>query len=501
MKAVVIGAGLGGLSCGIHLLKKGFEVVIYEKNAASGGRANRLEEKGFKIDMGPTLVLMPEVLEGVFQTAGRKLSDHIDLRKLDPGYRIFFPGGRHFDMVDHLPRLVEQIGAFEPSLPAGQAGAPGRFEAFRRDVESKFTCSRRVFIERSFESIFDVVNLESLKSFFKIKPFGNAWDHAYGYFKNAELATVFSCQALYLGDSPFRVPALYNLLAYVEFTHGIWFPMGGMKAVPDALERIFKELGGTLKLESEVDSVAIEKGRARGVRFKNGRLDKADVVVSNRDLPASYFYFVESGQRPSVPDSRIRGWHYGSSCVLYYLGLRRKIEGLFHHNIFISNDYRKSCDEIFVEEVLPEEPLLYVCCPTKTDPSLAPEGKEAVYILALAPNLRNAEEKPDYDAFRTKVLLRLAASGVDIRPEDIELERIFTPRHFESMYGSFYGNAFGLAPDFLQSACFRPFSKSRDVKGLYHTGASTHPGSGIPMVLTSGRLVADQVARDFGGRR
>lgn len=494
MNASIIGAGLGGLSCGIHLLKKGFQVKIYEKHSRSGGRVNVIEQNGFKIDMGPTLVLMPEILENVFKTAGKKLSDYIRLRPLDPGYRIFFANGQSFDMTNNPSRMIRQVLEYAP-------GRERSFYAYRRDVEKKFVHSRRAFIEKNFESFWDMVNWESLIGFFHIRPFGNAYQHVYRFFKNHELAIAFSCQTLYLGQSPFKTPSLYNLLAYLEFTYGIWYPEGGMSQIPKALEKLFIDMGGILQFDSEIESIVVQDRKASGIRLKNGTVELSDAVISNRDLPASYYHFVDSKFRRSVTDKKIRNWHYGSSCVLIYLGLKKRIKGLLHHNILISSNFKRSCQEIFERGVFPEEPLLYVCSPTQTDPSLAPEGKEIVYILALAPNLKDSNASPeDITSFCERIFRRIKSNGVDIEQKDIELRHVFTPQDFESSYGSFYGNAFGLAPDFFQSACFRPQSKSKDVKGLYHTGASTHPGGGIPMVLTSGRLVAEQVDADFRDR-
>jgi len=491
MNAAIIGAGLGGLSCGIHLQKRGFRVTIYEKNATPGGRAGVLQEKGFRIDMGPTLILMPEVLEGVFKTAGKAMEDYVRLQKVDPAYRIHYGDGQTFDMTTDRERLLAQIGSF---VPGGQK----IFKRYEADVRAKFESSRGNFIEKNFDSVLDMVSLESLIGFLKIKPYGNAYDHVYRYFREPHVAAAFSCQTLYLGESPFRVPSLYNLLAYLEFTYGIWYPEGGISTIPRSLARVFTELGGVIQYGSDIESVVVEGRQAKGVRLRGGTVELADIVISNRDIGASYLEFIDEKNRPSLPDRRIRSWRYGQSTVLYYLGLRKKIPGLLHHNIFLSSDFKKSCDEIFVKGVLPQDPLLYVCVPSKSDPTAAPEGKEAVYILALTPNLKGfVDWENDLGLFRKRVFDVLAQRGFEIAERDVELERVFTPRDFESQYGSLYGNAFGLGPGFFQSACFRPSIKSHDVARLYHTGASTHPGSGIPMVLTSGRLAAESAAKDF----
>jgi len=494
MNAAIIGAGLGGLSCAIRLQRAGYDVKIYEKNTRPGGRAAVLEEKGFRIDMGPTLVLMPEVLQSIFTDAGRDLSNYLTLKKLEPGYRIAFADGKEFLMTDDTEKLARQIHDFA-------SDADPAFYRYRQDVKDKFEFSRASFIERNFDSVFDLFTLKSLHSAIKIKPFGSAYGHAYSYFKNHYLAAAFSCQTLYLGDSPFRVPSLYNLLGYLEFTHGVYYPEGGIGRIPEALRDLFLDLGGTIQYGAEVASVAVENGCVTGVRLVDGALELADVVVSNRDIGASYKFHVAPADRKSMPDSKIDKLRYGQSCAMFYLGLNKKVEGLMHHNILLSSDFKKSCHQIFEEGVLPDDPLLYVCSPTKTDPSLAPKGKDIVYILALAPNLKGKVDwAVDLAKFRKRVFERLAKSGVSIDRKDIELERHFTPEDFESRYGSLYGNAFGLGPDFLQSAAFRPSSRSKDVRGLYHVGASTHPGTGMPMVLMSGKLAGDRIQKEMAPR-
>jgi len=253
-----------------------------------------------------------------------------------------------------------------------------------------------------------------------------------------------------------------------------------------------------LRLNAEVDHIHLEENQARGIKLKDGSLELSDAVVSNRDLPASYYHFIDEKQRPSVTNQKIESWHYGSSSLMLYMGLNRKIDGIFHHNILVDKDLKKSTEEIFNQGKLPSEPLIYACCPTKTDESLAPPGKDILYILAIVPNLKGSVNwSRDAAEFRKRIFARLQQNNIKIQESDIELEKMFTPRDFETTYGSFNGTAFGLAPDFFQSAAFRPSIKSKDIKGLYHVGMSTHPGGGIPMVLTCGRLAAKQISKDF----
>jgi len=492
MDVIIIGAGLAGLSAGIHLLNRGFKVRIYEKRSCAGGRASRFEERGFRIDMGPTLVFIPDVIEDLFASVGRNRCDYFRLKRLEPGYRVGFSDGKSFIMCSDISELKRQIAEFAP-------GRERLFDRYCRDVGDKFEFSRGAFIEKNFNSILEMADGDSISSLFKIKPWGTAYGHVNRYFRNPHLAGAFSFQTFYLGQSPCRTPSLYNLLAYLEFTYGTWYPMGGLYEVPLALARLFEEMGGVLRINAEVEKIHVENGRAAGVRLKPDELELADVVVSNRDLPASMRDFVDQRHRPRVSDRKIRGWHYGASCFMMYLGLRRKIEGLFHHNILINTDFKGATRRIFDKGLLPEEPYLYVCCPSKTDPLAAPEGKEALYILAIVPNLKGRVHwGREAKAFRKKILERLAANGTPVREEDIEVEKVMTPHDFEKEFGTYDGAAFGLSPDFFQSAAFRPPIRSKDVRGLYHVGASTHPGGGIPVTLTCGKLAAEQIVKDFG---
>lgn len=491
MKITIIGAGLSGLSCGIHLLNQGHQVMILEKNDRVGGRANIVSEKGYKIDMGPTLVLLPEILNNLFLETGRNLSDYLTLKKLEPGYAVLFSDGKKFEMTTDIQNLRMQADSFTEN-------GSKLFDKYHEDVRAKFESSRSTFIERDFASLWEMIGWNEMSAAMKIKPLGNAYQHLYRIFKDPYLATALSCQALYLGQAPQKTPALYNLLAYSEFTYGIWYPMGGMRQIPLALEKVFKEMGGEIQLNAPVKKIATESKRVTGVILENGVQYHSDVVVSNRDLPASYTSFIEEQDRPRVSNRKINGWNYGCSTFMIYLGLSKRLKNVLHHNLLVTKDFERPIDQIFNQGTLPDEPLLYVCCPTQTDPSLAPEGHEALYILCIVPNLNGKVDwTKDRAEFRKRVFKRIHQAGIEFEESDIQMEEQFSPEDFRDLYGTHLGTAFGLAPDFLQSAAFRPSIKSKDIQGLYHVGMSTHPGGGIPMVLTCGKLCAHRIRQDI----
>lgn len=491
MKITIIGSGLSGLSCGIHLLNQGHQVVMLEKNDRIGGRANQVNDQGYKIDMGPTLVLLPEILNSLFLEVGRNLSDYLTLKKIEPGYVVSFSDGKKFEMSTDIHQLRLQAASFTER-------GDQLFDKYHDDVRTKFESSRSTFIERDFASLWEMVGLNEMSAALKIKPLGNAYQHLYSIFKDPYLATALSCQALYLGQAPQKTPALYNLLAYSEFTYGVWYPMGGMRQIPLALEKIFKEMGGEIQLNTPVKRITTEAKQVTGVLLENGVRYTSDIVVSNRDLPASYTHFIEEKERPKTTNKKINKWHYGCSTFMIYLGLSKKLKNVLHHNLLVTKDFEHPIGQIFNQGCLPDEPMLYVCCPTKTDPSLAPEGHEVLYILCIVPNLTGKVDwKSDREAFRKLVFKRIQHAGIDLDEADIQMEQQFSPEDFRDLYGTHHGTAFGLAPDFLQSAAFRPSIKSKDIQGLYHVGMSTHPGGGIPMVLTCGKLCANRIRTDL----
>ncbi|MCA9395776.1 MAG: phytoene desaturase, partial [Candidatus Omnitrophica bacterium] len=413
------------------------------------------------------------------------------LKKLEPGYAVSFSDGKKFEMTTDIQKLRMQADSFTEN-------GSKLFDKYHEDVRVKFESSRSTFIERDFASLWEMIGWNEMSAAMKIKPLGNAYQHLYRIFKDPHLATALSCQALYLGQAPQKTPALYNLLAYSEFTYGIWYPMGGMRQIPLALEKVFKEMGGEIQLNAPVKKITVEAGRASGVILENGVQYHSDAVVSNRDLPASYTNFIEEQERPKVTNQKINRWNYGCSTFMIYLGLSKRLKNILHHNLLVTKDFGRPIDQIFNQGTLPDEPLLYVCCPTKTDPSLAPEGHEALYILCIVPNLNGKVDwTKDRAEFRKRVFKRIHQAGIEFEESDIQMEEQFSPEDFRDLYGTHLGTAFGLAPDFLQSAAFRPSIKSKDIRGLYHVGMSTHPGGGIPMVLTCGKLCAHRIRQDF----
>lgn len=485
---MVIGAGLGGLSAAITLANNGYKVDVLERNGHSGGRMDIIAEQGFRIDMGPSMLMMPEVVERIFADCGRDWRNYLTLKRVDPAYKICWNDGTCLDMGTTPERMTEQIREFAPDDAAGFARL---FEGMR----GKYENARYNFIERRFNSLSDLINSRTLNGLRKALPLDTVWNFVGKHVQNPKLREAFTFQTLYLGISPFSCPSIYALLPFIEMEFGVWFPHGGMHAIAEAMEKLLGELGGTIHYHQDVERILLHGKNAVGVRTADGNDWHSDVVVCNMDLPTAYTKLLPLEVRRKNTDARMAGFEYGCSGYLLYLGIKHILSHLGHNAIILSENYKTVLDEICVQKVLPSDPAMHVCIPTRTDPSLAPADHDIVYVLVPVPNTQaNINWTTEAPSLRERVLDKLEAVCLPGLRDAIVFEREMTPPDFESRYGCYAGAAYGgLNPTFLQSAYFRPHSRSEDVNDLYFVGASTHPGGGMPIVLTSGRLAAEEI--------
>ncbi len=489
MRAVVVGAGLGGLGTGIHLARQGWDVTILERNPLPGGRMNQIREEGFRIDTGPTLLMMPEVIEQIFASCDRDIRDYIQLERCDPSYEVRFGDGTRLAM-GQTEGMQEQFAQFNERDAA-------RFPAMMQDMERRYQLARYRFIERPFNQLGDLLNPQTLDGLRRAMPIRSVWDYVSRFCDDPRLRQALTFQTLYLGTSPYECPSMYGFLPFIEMEYGVWFPRGGMYAIADGLARLFRELGGRLECGVDVERIEVEGGTARGVHTADGRYHTGDVVVSNCDVQTTYTRLIDAEHRPRNTDRRMAARDSGCSGYLLYLGVKRLPENWRHHTVLLPQDYEGVMEDLFVRQCLPREPALYTCVPTCTDPSLAPEGHHILYMLAPAPHLEGAVDwEREAPRFRQQCLDAVRRAGWEGIENDIVFEREWTPIDFQREYGLFRGSAFGLTCTFWQSAYFRPHTRSEDVRNLYLVGASTHPGGGVPIVLTSARLVADTIQSD-----
>ncbi len=486
--ALIIGAGLGGLSAGIHLSRQGWRVTLLEKNERCGGRMNVIREQGFSIDMGPTMLMMPDVMDDLFKSCGRRREDYFETTRLTPAYSIHWPDGTRMDMGCAKEELIAEAMKISPE------DAP-KIPALVKAMQNKYDNARFNFIEKPFYSISHLLRLSTIKGMFRALPLNSVWDLVGKFVKNDKLRQAFTFQTLYLGISPHECPSIFALLPYIEMEFGVWFPKGGTYALAEGLEKLFLELGGEVHYDLPVQQVLLNGKKATGVRTCDGRDWRADVVVSNADLPTVYRNLVSPDVRRKNTDSSIERLEYGCSGYLMYLGVKHMESDFGHNVILLSDNYDEILDDICIHKRLPRDPAMHVCTPTKTDPSLAPPGHDIIYVLVPCPNTQGIIDwDREAPILRERVLDKLEATGYPGLRENIVFERDFTPPEFEELYGCYAGSAYSsMSLTFMQSAYFRPHMRSEDVEGLYFVGAGTHPGGGVPIVLTAGRIVADEI--------
>jgi phytoene desaturase len=480
---------MGSLAAAIRLGAMGFDVEVFEKNAQLGGRVGRLEENGFTFDTGPSLLLMTDTYRELFDFAGRDLDDYVGLIPLDGQYRVNFGDGDALTIRRTLPELIKELERIEP-------GVTPRFYRFLEDACGKYRLGRTEFVERDFEGARDFFGLRNLRLLLRTRALNNYYRSVSRFFRTEKLRQAFSLQTMYLGLSPFRAPAVYSLLPYTELAEdGLWFPEGGMYALIEAMERLATELGVRLHLNCPVERVVVTKGLARGVRVGGDEIE-ADAVLVGADLPYAYRELLAGS---ADEDFRLRGREkldYTASAFMLYLGIDRKLEGMLHHNFYLSKRYRENFEAIFRDRRLPDDPSFYAVVPSRTEPDMAPAGMESLFVLVPVPHLGGEVEwERDGAAFKEKVY-GLLRERCGIQRDWVVFEKQRTPLDWRADYNLEEGAAFGIGHGILQVGYFRPPMVSRSVDRLYFVGASTRPGTGVPLVTIGARLVADRIERE-----
>jgi len=474
-KVAIVGAGVGGLSVAARLAKDGFSVEVFEKLAKCGGRNNLLEDRGFRFDMGPSFVLMPDFFEEVFAYCGRRLADYLDLRVLDVNYKLFYPDGDTLTVYRDSHRTREELERIE-------RGGAAAFDAFIAETGRIYKLVRPL-LYKCFTAG-SLMHPEYWPLIYRIRIFESYWKLAAKFFKSEKLRFAFTFEAMFMGVSPYQAPAFYSIISYTDQVQKISHPMGGMYRIPLALEKLAREYGAKFSYNSEVKKVSRASGKV-ALELDSGRV-LADKAVINAD----YAY-----ARESLLGRKIPGYKYSCSVLLLYLGLKSKVSGLEHHNLFFAKDLNKNLSDIFKYKVISDDFSFYIHVPTVTDPSLAPAGKEIVYVLIPVPNLeKNKEDISSHEESMRNLVFKTvkAKLGVDLEAL-IETEHRFYPGDFISRYNIKNGATFGLAHNLMQSAFFRPPNFDRRLKNVYFVGASTQPGGGLPVVIAGSKIVADLI--------
>jgi phytoene desaturase len=478
---VVIGSGFGGLAAAVRLGTRGYRVTVLERLDQPGGRARVFRQDGFTFDAGPTVITAPFLFEELWELCGLRLEDDVDLRPVHPFYRIRFDDGDVFDYSGSSQLMKAEVRRFSPRDEAG-------YERFVAMSERIF----RVGFERlghvPFDSVWSMVRI--VPDMVRLKSFMTVYRLVSFYVKDPRLRQVLSFHPLLVGGNPFATTSIYSLVAFLERKWGVHFPIGGTGALVQGLLRLVEGLGGAVRLNADVSEVLVEEGRARGVRLIDGETIPADVVVSNADSAWLYRHLVPESARRRWTDRRLERARYSMSLFVWYFGTRCRYPDVAHHTILLGPRYEGLLKDVFGHRRLAADFSLYLHRPTATDPGLAPDGMDAFYVLSPVPNLEgDADWTVQAEPYREAIERHLADTMLPGLKDEIVTSRVMTPLHFRDELLAFRGSAFSFEPILRQSAWFRPHNRSRDIEGLYVVGAGTHPGAGVPGVLSSARVL------------
>ena len=493
----IVGAGLGGLAAAIRLSVRGVRVTVFEQGPRVGGKLNQWAADGWTFDTGPSLLTMPAVLHEIFADAGATLADALTLDPVDPICHYQFADGSVLDVTTDAARMAANIAAIAPN----DVAAFFRFLAYAGDLYSvaaepflrhpmrRETLQREGWaLLRSGPRARAAVRLASPATVHR------AVSH---YFRDPRLRQVFDRYATYNGSSPFRAPAVFCLIPFIEFSTGAWHPRGGMYRIAEALRDLAAACGATIHLNTPVSEIIVHDGRARGIQLASGDSIDADAVVANVDVLTTYERLLEPTATVRATRRTLRQLEPSYSGFVLLLGTRRTYPELPHHTVLFSADYRAEFSDIGAARVPPSDPTIYVCRATATDPSVAPVGCDNLFIMVNVPYL---DERTDWDAmsgpYRDHILETLRRRGLDINESTIAVEETWTPDRLRRAYGAQRGAIYGFASNTMRASFLRPPNRSAAIAGLYFAGGSTHPGGGIPLALLSGRIAADLVCED-----
>lgn len=489
-KTIVIGAGVAGLSAAASLAVKGFEVTLFEKHPIPGGRARKFASDGFTFDMGPSWYWMPDVFEKFFNGFGRKVSDLYALKRLDPSYRIYYGKGDFLDVPAGVPALCDFFEALEP-------GSSKPLMKFLREGAYKYQLGMSSLVYKPGLTWREFANRKVLSGAFRLHLFQSLSSYVRKFFRHPRLISLLEFPVLFLGAAPAKTPALYSLMNYADMALGTWYPMGGMFRIIEAMAKVCEENGVHFRYSAPVSGITIERRSATGIT-SDGKFFPADYVVAGAD-----YHHVEADLLPrrarqyteAYWDSRV----LAPSSVIFFLGFNKKIHNLLHHTLFFDEDMEGHIRDIYADPRWPRAPQFYVCCPSKTDPHVAPPGCENIFVLVpVAAGLHDDESVRE--KYFNMIMSRMEKlTGETIRPH-LVFKRSYAHRDFSSDYNAFRGNAYGLANTLLQTANLKPRLKSNTVDNLFYTGQLTVPGPGVPPALVSGQVAASVILSQHENR-
>ncbi|MFD0958418.1 phytoene desaturase family protein [Paenibacillus chungangensis] len=491
-KTIVIGGGIGGMSAAIRLAADGHHVTLLEKNERVGGKLNIRAGEGFTFDTGPSILTMPWVLEQLFASAGRKLSDYAQLIRVEPQWRTFYGDGVTIDVTSDLPEMLNQMQRIS-------SGDASQLLAYLQYCQRMYEASCKSYYSHSLSGLSELRSLHTLKELMALDPMRSMNQGTARYIKDKRLRQLFDFFAMYVGSSPYAAPAVLSQLVYVQLGLGIYYVEGGMYNLARGMLKLMEELGIEVRTGCEVESLLVSDSSASGVKLADGSIVQADIIVSNLEAIPAYNTILRSHPRSEEAARNLTRYKPTVSGLVLLLGVDRSYEQLLHHNFFFSDNPEKEFRDIFEEGVPASDPTIYIGVSERSDPSQAPQGMQNLFVLTHVPPLKDGESWTSHQSeYREIVLDKLERMGLSNLREHIRYESSFIPDDLRSLYGSNGGSIYGVATDRRLNGGFKIPSRSELIRNLYFVGGSTHPGGGVPMVTLSGQLTADLIKEDWG---
>jgi len=485
-KVVIIGAGIGGITTAVYLAQKGYDVSIYEKNPSPGGRCGQFIRDGHRFDLGATMLLMPGIYHEIFDSLGIRLEKNTDIVPLEDLYSIYFDDGNALVFTSDRERMRQQLEKIEP-------GSFDKSEKYIAEGYNIFRLGMEKLIGRNFYNLFQLVNFKNIGLLARLKVYISHWNYAKKFFRHPHLLMAYTFQNIYVGQSPFRSPALFSMVPAAELTEGSFFPKGGMFSIVEKVYSAAEAAGVHFIYNNTIKEIRIRDNKAEGIILEDNTPVMADIIISNADLPYAY--------RELLPDkrksARIDRMRYSCSAICYHWGLDKVYPRLGHHSIFLSDGFRDGLDRIFIDKTVSDTPSFYVHAPARTDKAAAPDGQETLSVIVGAGHIDRSKDQ-DWSKIkeqtRKAVIDRLVRQGLDDIEEHIKFEICYTPESWESACNISRGSVFGsLGHNIFQMGYFRPHNRHDKYHNLYFVGGSTHPGNGIPNVLISAKLVSERI--------
>ena len=484
--AIIIGAGIGGITTAVYLAKNGYDVKIYEKNSSPGGRCGQLIRDGHRFDLGATMLIMPGIYREIFQSLNIPLFENNDIKRLEDLYKIYFDNNEVITFSPDAWKMKKQHEKIEPgSFAKSQKYVSAGYEIFQIGINK--------LIARNFDNIFQFANFRNVGMLIKLKTYISNWTYAKKFFSDKHLLMAYTFQNIYVGQSPFNSPALFSMVPAAELTEGSFFPKGGMFSIVEKLLSAAQSSGVKLFYNKAVKNIRVNGKKADSVILEDGSEIKADIIVANADLPYVYRKLLPVNRK----SRRLDRLKYSCSAICYHWGLDKVYPQLGHHSVFLSDGFREGLDRIFKDKSISDHPSFYVHAPVRTDSSAAPDNQDTLSIVVGAGHV-DKMKKQDWDSLKEKtriaVIQRLKQLGLEDIEDHIKFEICFTPESWESACNISKGSVFGsLAHNIMQMGYFRPHNQHSRYKNLYFTGGSTHPGNGIPNVLISAKLTSERI--------